>query len=160
MRVGIGFDVHKLDEGESLVLGGVAIAHRSGLEGHSDADVLVHALVDAILGAAALGDIGSHFPPRDPEFKDTSSLALLAKVRDLVGGHGWRVINLDATIVAEQPRLAPHISEMRGCISHTLGLQQDQVNIKATTTDGVGFAGREEGIAAHAIAAIERIERV
>jgi 2-C-methyl-D-erythritol 2,4-cyclodiphosphate synthase len=157
MRVGVGFDAHRLHVGRRLVLGGVDIPHECGLVGHSDGDVAVHAIIDALLGAAALEDIGSHFPSTDPQYAGVSSLVLLASVRNTLADHGWRATNLDATIVAERPRLEPHIEEMRNRVSAALGLETGQVSMKATTTDGLGFTGKEEGMAAHAVAAIERI---
>ena len=160
MRVGIGYDVHRLVEGRSLVLGGVAIPHEVGLEGHSDADALLHAVMDALLGAAGLDDIGHHFPPGDDRFRGISSRELLAEVRRLVEGAGWRVVNVDSTVVAERPKLAPHLPEMKQAIGETLGLAQsgEEVGIKATTNEGLGFLGRQEEIAAMAVALIARRE--
>ncbi len=158
MRVGIGYDVHRLVEGRSLVLGGVAIPHEVGLEGHSDADALLHAVMDALLGAAGLDDIGHHFPPGDDRFRGISSRELLAEVRRLVEGAGWRVVNVDSTVVAERPKLAPHLPGMKQAIGETLGLAQSRVGIKATTNEGLGFLGRQEGIAAMAVALIARRE--
>ncbi len=155
MRVGTGYDAHQLVGGPPLVLAGVAIPYEKGLAGHSDGDVATHAIIDALLGAAALGDIGTHFPSSDPQYEGISSLLLLARVRDILASHGWQVQNVDATIVAEQPRLAPHIQRMRQTIGRTLGLSVEQVSIKATTTDGMGFTGRGDGIAAQAVACIE-----
>lgn len=155
MRVGIGYDVHKLTEGRPLVLGGVVVPYECGLAGHSDGDVVVHAIMDALLGAAALGDIGAHFPSEDPQYEDASSLSLLARVRDLLAERGWQVQNLDATIVAERPRLAPYVAQMRQAVARCLGLEPERVSIKATTTDGLGFTGRGEGIGAHAVVSIE-----
>ncbi|MBP2655067.1 MAG: ispDF [Firmicutes bacterium] len=155
-RVGIGYDVHQLVSERKLILGGVEVAFEQGLDGHSDADVLVHAVMDAILGAAALGDIGRHFPDSDISYKGVSSLSLLAVVRDLVAGKGWRTENIDAVIVAEKPKLAPFITMMNKNIAEVLGISDEQVNVKATTTEGLGFAGRKEGIAAHAVACIVR----
>ena len=157
MRVGTGYDAHALVEGRPLVLGGVAVPHDRGLAGHSDGDVVAHAVMDALLGAAALGDIGTHFPPDDPRYRDADSLSLLAEATQLLRESGWQAANLDATIVAERPRLEPHIEEMRNRVSAALGLETGQVSMKATTTDGLGFTGKEEGMAAHAVAAIERI---
>lgn len=157
MRVGIGFDVHKLETGKPLILGGVTIPHPHGLSGHSDADVLIHSLIDAMLGAAALGDIGSHFPPSDAQYAGMSSLLLLAKVNDLITANGWQLTNLDATIVAERPMLSPHIDAMRSHLCNTLGMRLDEVSIKAKSTNGVGHIGREEGISAHAVVGIEQI---
>ena len=159
LRVGIGYDVHRLAPGRRLILGGVAIDHPLGLEGHSDADVLLHALMDALLGAAALGDIGQHFPPGDPAYHDIDSRRLLANVRDLVAARGWRVVNIDCTIVAERPKIMPHAGAMRTTIGDILGLPPDAVSIKATTNEGIGFIGREEGIAAMAVALLARTTR-
>ena len=156
MRVGIGYDVHPLTRGRRLVLGGVEVPFDRGLDGHSDADVLLHAMMDALLGAAGLGDIGTHFPPSDPEYRDISSVILLGNTVRLLHGHGWRVINVDATIVAEQPRLSPFVPQMRRVISEALEISPDCVGVKCTTTDGLGFAGRGEGIAAQAVALLER----
>ncbi len=155
MRVGIGYDVHPLVAGRRLVLGGVEINHPLGLLGHSDADVLLHAVADALLGAAALGDIGQHFPPSDPQYKDASSLDLLGRAGKLVAAEGYRVGNIDAALVAEQPRVAPYLLQMRERIASELGLSPAQVSIKATTSEGLGFAGRGEGIAAWAVALLE-----
>ena len=157
MRVGIGYDVHRLTEGRDLVLGGVKIPYEKGLLGHSDADVLVHAIMDAILGAAALGDIGRHFPDSSKEFEGISSLVLLEKVRLLIQEKAYFVENIDATIIAQAPKLAPYIEEMRCCIAGVLGIDKDQINIKATTEEGLGFTGREEGISAQAICALSSI---
>ena len=151
--MGHGFDVHPLVPGRRLVLGGVEIPHPLGLAGHSDADVLLHALSDALLGAAALGDIGQHFPPDDPQYRDISSLRLLGQVMQLIS-QGYRVANVDATIVAERPRLAPYIPAMRANIAQALAIEIEQVNIKATTSEGLGFTGRGEGIAAWAVATL------
>ncbi len=155
LRVGIGYDVHPLTSGRRLVLGGIDIPFDKGLSGWSDADVLTHAIIDALLGAAALGDIGSHFPPGEPQYKDISSLALLGKVRDKLEKHGWQVANIDATIVAEQPKLGDFIPGMRQQVSQTLGIALSQVSVKASTSAQLGFVGRGEGIAAYAIALIE-----
>jgi len=157
IRVGIGYDVHPLVTGRRLVLGGVAIPFDTGLGGWSDADVLTHAIIDALLGAAALGDIGSHFPPGEPQYKDISSLVMLEKVRDRLAGTGWLVGNIDATVVAEQPKLRDFIGEMRQQISRALGISPGQVSIKATTSEQLGFVGRGEGIAACAVALIEGV---
>ena len=152
MRIGHGYDVHRFGEGSFITLGGVRIAHRAGLVAHSDGDVLLHALSDALLGAAALGDIGQHFPDTDPRFKGADSRALLRHVVGLIHGKGWRVANVDATIVAQAPKMAPHIPGMRQCVAEDLQVQLDAVNVKATTTEKLGFTGREEGIAVHAVA--------
>jgi 2-C-methyl-D-erythritol 2,4-cyclodiphosphate synthase len=151
MRIGQGFDVHHLVAGRRLVIGGVEIPHDKGLLGHSDADVLLHAICDALLGAAALGDIGRHFPDSDAKYKDIDSRQLLRRVGGLVIEHGWRVANVDATIIAEMPRMAPHIPKMVANIAVDLGIDPGCVNVKATTTEKLGFAGRGEGIAAQAI---------
>lgn len=157
MRVGIGYDVHPLTSGRRLVLGGVDIPFDKGLSGWSDADVLTHAIIDALFGAAALGDIGSHFPPGEPQYKDISSLTLLKKVRDKLAENNWQVVNVDATIVAEQPKLRDFIEQMRQRLSQTLGIVLSQVGVKASTSAQLGFVGREEGIAACAVALIESI---
>jgi 2-C-methyl-D-erythritol 2,4-cyclodiphosphate synthase len=152
MRIGHGYDVHPLVAGRDLVLGGVKIPHTKGLHGHSDADVLIHAICDACLGAAGLGDIGRHFPDTDPQYKNIDSRKLLRKVKEAVAERGWKIANIDSTIVAQAPRFTPYIKEMAFNIASDLGVAQDSVNIKATTTEKLGFAGREEGIAAHAVA--------
>ncbi len=152
MRIGHGYDVHRFCDGEFVTLGGVQIAHKFGLLAHSDGDVLLHALSDALLGAAALGDIGKHFPDTDPQFKGADSRVLLRHVLGLVKAKGWRVGNVDATIVAQAPKMAPHIDAMRNLIAADLDVTLDQVNVKATTTEKLGFTGREEGIAVHAVA--------
>lgn len=152
MRIGHGYDVHRLVEDRKLILGGVEVPFEKGLLGHSDADVLAHAVMDAVLGAAALGDIGKHFPDTDPRFKGADSRALLRHVVAIVAEKGWKVGNVDATIVAQAPKMAPHIETMRGLIAEDLGVAVDQVNVKATTTERLGFTGREEGIAVHAVA--------
>ena len=152
MRIGHGYDVHRFGEGEFITLGGVRIPHKFGLLAHSDGDVLLHALSDALLGAAALGDIGRHFPDTDPQFKGADSRVLLRHVVALLQGKGWLVGNVDATIVAQAPKMAPHIEAMRAHIAADLQVEPDQVNVKATTTEKLGFAGREEGIAVHAVA--------
>lgn len=151
MRIGHGFDVHALVVGRKLILGGVEIPHAKGLLGHSDADVLIHAICDACLGAAALGDIGRHFPDTDPRYRGIDSRKLLQEVRTLVEEQGWWVSNLDCTVVAQAPRLAPYIPDMVANIAADLEIAKSQVNVKATTTEKLGFAGREEGIAAHAV---------
>lgn len=156
MRVGLGYDVHALIGGRKLVLGGVEVPFDRGLDGHSDADVLVHAVIDALLGAAALGDIGMHFPSSDPQYKDISSLNLLSQIRVVLDHHGWQVVNVDATVVAEAPRLASFIPAMRQNISRTLGIDADCVSVKSTTAKGLGLLGQGEGIAVHAIAAVEQ----
>ena len=151
MRIGQGFDVHQLVPGRKLVIGGVEIPHERGLLGHSDADVLLHAICDAMLGALALGDIGKHFPDSDPRYKGIDSRELLRHVKGLVNAEGWTVGNIDATIIAEAPRMAPHIARMQANIERDLGLREGHVGVKATTTEKLGFTGRGEGIAAQAI---------
>ncbi len=155
MRIGQGFDAHAFVEGRRLVLGGVTIPHARGLAGHSDADVLLHAVCDALLGAAALGDIGRHFPDSDAQYKDADSRVLLRAVAAKLAARGLRAANVDATVVAQAPRLAPHVAQMVANIAADLGLARDRVNVKATTTERLGFAGREEGIAALAVALVE-----
>ena len=155
MRVGIGYDVHPLVPGRRLILGGVEIQFDKGLLGYSDADVLTHAIMDALLGAAGLRDIGSQFPSEDPKYKDISSLLLLKEVRKLLKAKGFKVGNVDAVVVAEQPKISPFIEDMRGNISRTLGVNPEQVMVKATTADGLGFTGRGEGIAAYAVALLQ-----
>ena len=155
LRVGIGYDVHSLTSGRRLVLGGIEIPFDKGLSGWSDADVLTHAIIDALLGAAARGDIGSHFPPGDPQYKDISSLILLERIRDELAENGWHVNNVDATVVAERPRLRDFIDQMRGQLSQTLGININQVSVKAHTSDQLGFVGRGEGMAAYAVATLE-----
>jgi 2-C-methyl-D-erythritol 2,4-cyclodiphosphate synthase len=157
MRAGIGFDSHPLVTGRKLVLGGVVIPFFKGLQGWSDADVLTHAVMDALLGAAALGDIGVHFPPGDAGYKDISSLILLAKVKGMLAAKGYRVGNIDATVVAEKPRLREHIDAMRKNLSQALDISTDCVSVKASTTNGLGAVGREEGIAVYAVAMIEKV---
>lgn len=151
MRIGLGYDVHKLVEDRSLILGGSTIPYKYGLLGHSDADVLVHAIMDSILGAACLGDIGTHFPDNNLIYKDISSLSLLKKVYDLVVEKGFSIGNIDATIIAQNPKLSPYIDEMRSNISCTLNININQINIKATTEEGLGFTGSGEGIASQSI---------
>ncbi|CAA9556573.1 MAG: 2-C-methyl-D-erythritol 2,4-cyclodiphosphate synthase [uncultured Thermomicrobiales bacterium] len=154
VRTGIGYDVHRFVPGRPLVLGGVRIEHPLGLDGHSDADVLLHAIADALLGAAALGDIGQHFPPSDPRFAGADSRDLLAAVTRLVGEAGWAVVNVDATVIAEAPKVGPHAPVMRAAIAASVGIAAGAVNVKATTNEGMGFVGRGEGIAALAIATL------
>ena len=154
MRVGCGFDVHRLVEGRKLFLGGVEIPFSKGLQGHSDADVLLHALCDAMLGAASAGDIGIHFPDNDLRFKNISSLVLLERTDEIMRGKGYQVENVDLTIIAEKPKVAAFIPAMKERIAQTLKVDMDKVNIKATTTEGLGFVGREEGIAALAVASV------
>jgi len=156
MRVGVGYDVHPLVSGRRLILGGVEIPSERGLDGHSDADVLVHAIIDALLGATGQEDIGTHFPSTDPCYKDISSISLLRQVVSLLRAEGWLVCNVDASIVAERPKLTPFISEMRGIIGEALGIDVGQVGVKSTTSKGLGFLGQGEGIAVHAVALVER----
>ena len=155
MRIGSGYDVHKLVSGRDLILGGVKIEHELGLLGHSDADVLTHAIMDALLGAAASYDIGYHFPDTDERYKGVNSLELLSQVREIIGEKGYKVGNIDATVIAERPKLRPYIDEMRKNIADTLKIDIDQVSIKATTEERLGFTGREEGIAANAVCILE-----
>lgn len=157
IRIGQGYDVHKLVDGRRLILGGVDIPYEKGLLGHSDADVLVHAVMDALLGAAALGDIGRHFPDNSDDFKNISSLILLDKVFHLLKDNGYTTINIDATVIAQRPKLASHIEDMRKNIANALQCDVDQINIKATTEEGLGFTGTGEGIAAQAVCLIEKI---
>jgi len=157
MRIGQGYDVHALAAGRKLVIGGVEIPHHKGLAGHSDADVLLHAICDALLGAAALGDIGAHFPDTDPKYEDANSRLLLREIGRKIAAQGYRIVNIDCTIIAEAPRMAPHVAKMTGNIATDLGLQPAAVSIKATTTEGLGAIGRGEGIAAQAIALIEHV---
>ncbi|MCE0910053.1 2-C-methyl-D-erythritol 2,4-cyclodiphosphate synthase [Pseudomonas sp. FYR_2] len=152
MRIGHGYDVHRFCDGDFITLGGVRIPHKYGLLAHSDGDVLLHALSDALLGAAALGDIGKHFPDTDPQFKGADSRVLLRHVVGIVKAKGWKVGNVDATIVAQAPKMAPHIETMRQLIAEDLQVELGQVNVKATTTEKLGFTGREEGIAVHSVA--------
>ena len=156
IRVGHGYDVHRLTEGRKLILGGVDIPWEKGLLGHSDADVLTHALMDALLGAAGLGDIGRHFPDNDPAYAGANSLNLLERVMKLLGDNGYTVGNVDVTVLAQRPKLAPHIPQMRDNLAQVMGVEPARVNIKATTEEGLGFTGAGEGIAAHAVALIER----
>lgn len=151
MRVGIGYDAHRLVAGRRLILGGVEVPHDKGLEAYSDGDVVVHAVMDALLGAAGLGDIGEHFPPGDPRYKDASSLALLTCVVDMIGQHGLNIGNIDVTVLAEQPKIGPHRDQMRANLGRVTGVGSTMVNIKATTNEGMGFVGRGEGIAAYAV---------
>jgi len=156
VRVGLGYDAHRLVAGRPLILGGVKIPYAQGLLGHSDADVLSHAIGDALLGAVGAGDLGSHFPDKDPAYKDISSLILLARIMEVVRDRGFAPVNVDATIVAEQPRLAPHIPAMQARLAPILGLTPADINIKATTTEHMGFAGRGEGMAAYAVVLVTK----
>ena len=155
MRVGHGYDVHRLVEGRKLILGGVDVPHTLGLLGHSDADVLTHAVMDALLGAAALGDIGRHFPDTDPAYAGADSLKLLDHVVALLKAHGWRVGNVDATILAQRPKLAPYLEQMRDTLAAHMRVDREQVNVKATTEEKLGFTGAQEGMAAHAVCLLE-----
>ena len=155
MRVGMGYDVHKLTEGRDLILGGVIIPWEKGLLGHSDADVLIHAVMDALLGAAALGDIGRHFPDTDPAYKGISSLNLLEHVMCLLNRNDFSVGNVDAVIIAQKPKMAPHIPQMRKNLAEAMGIPEDRVNVKATTEEGLGFTGSGEGIASQAVCLLE-----
>ncbi|MGZ8094647.1 MAG: 2-C-methyl-D-erythritol 2,4-cyclodiphosphate synthase [Methylosarcina sp.] len=155
IRVGQGYDVHRFNEGDHIILGGVRIPYEKGLEAHSDGDVVLHALSDALLGAAALGDIGKHFPDTDPEFKGADSRVLLRHVYDIVQKKGYRLVNADVTIIAQAPKMAPHIADMCRCIADDLKTDIDCINVKATTTEKLGFEGRKEGIAVQAVVLIE-----
>ena len=155
MRIGHGYDVHKLVEGRKLIMGGVEISYEKGLLGHSDADVLLHAISDALLGAAALGDIGKLFPDTDPQFKGADSLVLMAEVYRQIKEKGYKVVNVDATIIAQRPKMRPHIDAMRANIAKTLGVDIDCINVKATTEEGMGFTGEGMGISAHAVCLID-----
>lgn len=156
MRIGHGYDVHKLVEGRKLILGGVEIPHSLGLLGHSDADVLTHAIMDALLGAAGLGDIGRHFPDTDNSFKDIDSQILLKKVMELLRENHYEVVNFDATIVAQKPKLSPYLAAMVETLATNMGIAPSQINIKATTEEHLGFTGKEEGICAHCVALIDK----
>ena len=153
----MGYDVHKLVEGRDLILGGVTVPHTLGLLGHSDADVLVHAIMDALLGAAALGDIGKHFPDTDPQYAGISSMKLLEHVRDLIEKEGYVIENIDATVIAQKPKLRPYIDKMQENIANALKIEKNQVNVKATTEERLGFTGREEGISSQAICALSSL---
>jgi len=151
VRIGNGYDIHRLGRDRRLILGGVCIEHELGLVGHSDADVLTHAIMDAMLGALSLGDIGHYFPPTDPQWEGADSLKLLTQVHRLVRDRGWRVINIDSTVVAERPKLKPHIEAMKRALGAALSIERDRIGVKATTNEGLGPTGREEGIAAYAV---------
>ncbi|MBS7325139.1 MAG: 2-C-methyl-D-erythritol 2,4-cyclodiphosphate synthase [Thiopseudomonas sp.] len=155
IRIGHGYDVHRFQEGDHITLGGVRIAHDQAFVAHSDGDVLLHAICDALLGALGLGDIGRHFPDTDPRFKGADSRQLLRAVMSMAEARGWRVVNLDSTVLAQAPKLAPHIEAMRSAIAQVLQVSEEQVNVKATTTETLGFVGRKEGIAAHAVVLLE-----
>ena len=157
MRIGHGYDVHRLVEGRRLILGGVEIPYEKGLLGHSDADVLTHALMDALLGAAALGDIGGLFPDNDPKYEGADSVGLLREVRRVLSENGWRVGNVDCTVIAQRPKLAPHIPQMRRNLADAMGVDLNCVSVKATTEEGLGFSGEGLGIAAHAVVLLEEI---
>ncbi len=155
IRVGIGYDVHRLERGLPLTLGGVTMAHPAGLKAHSDGDALAHAIGDALLGALALGDLGTHFPDADPKWRGASSMTLLERIVELVRGRGGRVVNVDATLIAEAPRIAPHVAAMRENLGAALGIEAERVSVKATTNERLGALGREEGIAAMAVVLVE-----
>ena len=157
MRIGSGYDVHRLVEGRKLILGGVDIPYEKGLLGHSDADVLLHAIMDALLGAAALGDIGSHFPDTDPEYEGISSIRLLEHVGRLLEEHQYQIGNIDATIIAQKPKMRPHIDQMRENIARALGTDPEKISVKATTEEGLGFTGKGEGISAQAVCLLDEI---
>ncbi len=159
MRIGHGFDAHKFVENRKLILGGETIPYHLGLEGHSDADVLTHALIDALLGAAGLGDIGMHFPDTDPTYRDASSISMLETIVDAVRSLGFRVANLDVTVLAQGPKIGPYRAAIVGNLAEAVGIDPDRVNVKATTTEGLGFIGRAEGIAASAVVLLERQEQ-
>ena len=158
MRIGHGYDVHRLVEGRKCIIGGVDVPHEKGLLGHSDADVLLHAVMDAVLGAMAVGDIGKLFPDSDPAYKGADSLALTRRVAEVMAERGYRLGNMDATVIAQAPRLAPHIPAMRQNIASAFGTDVDRISVKATTEEGLGFTGSGEGIAAHAVCLLERID--
>ena len=157
LRIGHGYDVHRLVEDRALILGGISIPYEKGLLGHSDADVLTHAIMDALLGALARGDIGKHFPDSDPAYKGADSLMLLRHVAALLAAHGYTVVNVDATVLAQRPKLAPYIPQMRERIANALGIDIDQISVKATTEEGLGFTGEGLGIAAHAVCLLEAL---
>ena len=155
IRIGCGYDLHRLDAGRPLLLGGVAIPHEKGLLGHSDADALCHAITDALLGAAALGDIGQWYPDNDPEYRDTDSLALLAKTWQRLRDEGFQIVNIDSTVVAQQPKLSPYIGAIRASLAQALGIEVSQVSVKAKTNEGLGPEGREEAISVHAVVLLD-----
>ena len=159
-RIGNGYDVHRLVEGRQLILGGVEIAHTLGLDGHSDADALLHAICDALLGALGCGDIGKYFPDTDPKWKGVSSLLLLKKVGEMCQARGFFISNIDSIIAAQKPRIAPHIDAMKKNIANALGIEPTQVNVKATTTETLGYVGREEGMAAYAVVLLQKGEQI
>ena len=156
LRIGYGYDVHQLAEGEDLVIGGLVVPHMKGSVGHSDADVLLHVMCDAMLGALALGDIGTHFPDTDPAYKGIDSKILLKRTWDLVQSKGWALSNMDTTVCLQRPKLKPHIPAMRECVANILGVELDRIGIKATTTENLGFVGSEDGISAHAAVLLEK----
>lgn len=158
MRIGHGYDVHRLTAGRKCIIGGVEIAHETGLAGHSDADVLTHAVMDALLGALALGDIGKHFPDTDPQYAGADSIALLRHVAALIQEKGYRLCNLDATVLAQAPKLAPHIMQMRENLAAAIGCDVSRISVKATTEEGLGFTGSKEGIAAHCVCLLEHAQ--
>lgn len=158
MRIGHGYDVHRLTAGRKCIIGGVEIAHETGLAGHSDADVLTHAVMDALLGALALGDIGKHFPDTDPQYAGADSIALLRHVAALIQEKGYRLCNLDATVLAQAPKLAPHIMQMRKNLAAAIGCDVSRISVKATTEEGLGFTGSKEGIAAHCVCLLEHAQ--
>ena len=160
MRVGMGYDVHRLTEGRDLIIGGVKIPYEKGLLGHSDADVLLHAIMDALLGAAALGDIGKHFPDTDEEYKDADSIELLKRVGALIEEEKYLIDNIDATIIAQKPKMRPYIEEMRCNIADALGIEVSQINVKATTEEGLGFTGNGEGISAQAVCMLSSVSEL
>jgi 2-C-methyl-D-erythritol 2,4-cyclodiphosphate synthase len=160
MRIGHGYDSHAFADGRRLVLGGVEIEHDRGLEGHSDADAVAHAVTDALLGAAALGDIGRHFPPSDPQWKDADSLKLLAHAVRLLEGRNFQVVNVDVTVVAEEPKIGPHATAMQERLASVLGIAPDHISIKGKSNEGLGWIGRAEGIAVFAVALIDRLEDI
>ena len=157
LRIGYGYDVHQLAEGEDLVIGGLTVPHEKGSVGHSDADVLLHVICDALLGALALGDIGTHFPDTDMAFKGIDSKVLLKRTWDLVQSHGWTLSNMDTTVCLQRPKLKPHIPQMRKCIAEVMEVEMGRIGIKATTTEKLGFVGTEEGVSAHAVVLLERL---
>ena len=159
IKIGTGYDVHAFTDGRPLILGGVTIPYEKGLLGHSDADVLIHAICDALLGALAIGDIGTHFPASDPKYKNASSIGLLNEVAMMIGSRGYRVNNIDSVIVAQEPRLSPYAEQMRKNIADAVGAELGQVSVKSTTTEGLGFAGRNEGIAAQAVATVVELPK-
>ena len=158
IRIGHGYDVHRLTEGRKLILGGVEIPHEKGLQGHSDADVLVHAVMDSLLGALALGDIGKHFPDNDPEYEGADSISLLKRVSEIISEQGFAVGNIDSTVICQSPKLAPYIGQMRENIASAAGCEISQVSVKATTEERLGFTGSGEGIAAHAVCVLESVK--